>query len=378
VNPNLPVGGSALDLRLGAREALPEDVTQLALTGTYARFASEFQGGDRVDRTAPVLRASLVQLLVRHHFGSGWSADLVVPAGTVRRSATDSEPAQRLSGLGDIEIGGEYDFAALWGPGGYRPSLTLRLALGLPTGQQGTFGDEQGGVPPNVVSIGYGAFGGAAELRLTQFVTRRVGFAPSASVRRPFGPNEAGVTMGTTAAFGLDALLVPWRRVVVTAGASFEARTRTKEEAEGPLDNSGGRTIAGSLAVSARATDRVTLGVGGRLPLYTYANGRQISETYSVQGLFGVSFGGDDHEHAHHHAHGGGHGRPAGPDGPARPRCSTRSPWRSTSVRPQRSTPAFDPSVRPQRSTTALDRSKWSDKLVICARSEPPSSRPSA
>jgi hypothetical protein len=127
VSPNLPVGGSALDLELGARGALPEDVTQLAFALSYARFAHEYAGGDHVDGAdAPTLDAMIALLTACHHFGDGWSADLTLPAGRVRLQQPEGS-SERIAGFGDLELGGRYDFSALWGPGGYRPSLTLRL-----------------------------------------------------------------------------------------------------------------------------------------------------------------------------------------------------------------------------------------------------------
>jgi hypothetical protein len=62
------------------------------------------------------------------------------------------------------------------------------------------------------------------------------------------------------------------------------------------LANSGGRWILGTLGVSARASRRVSLGVEGSTPLYTYVRGRQLSQSYSMLGTLAVSFGGEEDE----------------------------------------------------------------------------------
>ena len=300
MNPNLPVGGSALDLQLGSHGALPADVTQLALTQSYSRFGTEYDGSDAFDGDAPKLDVWLTQLLARHHFGEGWAMDLTVPAGTIVVEGTRGEHSRRLSGFGDLEVGGSYDFAALWGAGGYRPSLTLRLGLALPTGRAGTVGEEGGAVPPNVLSIGNGAYGGAAEVRLTQFVGRRVALAPYASVRSPFGRNESGTDMGASTSLGLDALVLPASWFFVAGGGSLHSRSQSDEQHEGRILNSGGQTIAASLSVGFVPSKRVSLGVGGRLPVCRHVNGRQIAESYTVLGTLGLSFGGsEEDEHAH-------------------------------------------------------------------------------
>ncbi|MBI3204616.1 MAG: hypothetical protein HYZ29_23980 [Myxococcales bacterium] len=312
MNPNLPVGGSALNLQLGARQALPEGLTQLGLSLSYSRFLDEYRGSAVVDGDTAELDAFVTQLSLRHYFGGGFAADLALPAGTITVEPGQGEPTRRLSGFGDLELGAGYDFAALWGAGGYRPSLTLHAGLGLPTGRQGTLGHEGDTVPPNILAIGYGAYSGSAELRLTQFVSRYFGVSPSASVREPFGASESGVTMGGTYLAGLDALVVPSSWLVIGAGGLLQVRTQSDEQEEGRVVNSGGRAVFATGSASVRASKTVAFGVGGRVPLYTDVNGQQLSETYSIYGTLSVSFGGegeaeDDHAHGEgdDHDHGG-------------------------------------------------------------------------
>jgi len=286
-------------------------VTQLAFTLTYARFADELQGSEPADGDSPLLEATLAQLMLRHHFGQGWSADLSLPAGSITLEPGGHESTRRLSGLGDIEAGMAYDFSALWGAGGYRPSLTLRLGLGLPTGRHGTLGEEGHGadsVPPSVLSIGYGAYGGAAELRLTQFAAPWLGISPAASVRRPFGANESGVTMGTSTSLGVDALLLPSSWLLLSVGGALQSRTHSREEEEGRIANSGGRALFATASATARVSPLLSFGLGGRVPLHTHVNGRQIVESYSVLGTVSLTFGGGEDEHDDEHAHGDEHG----------------------------------------------------------------------
>ena len=314
-------------MQLGARQALPSGLTQLALSLAYSRFLDEYRGSAVVDGDTAELDAFVTQLSLRHYFGAGLAADLALPAGTITVEPGQGEPARRLSGFGDLELGASYDFAALWGAGGYQPSLTLRAGLGLPTGRQGTLGHEGGSVPPNILAIGFGAYSGSAELRLTQFASRYFGVSPSASVREPFGASESGVTMGGTYLAGLDALVVPTSWLVLGAGGLLQVRTQSDEQEEGRVVNSGGRVVFATGSASVRASEKVAFGIGGRVPLYTDVNGQQLSETYSVYGTLSVSFGGgggehgdDDHDHdhggedvgededAHAHAHRDGHG----------------------------------------------------------------------
>lgn len=315
MNPNLPVGGSALNLQLGAREALPASLTQLGLAFSYARFADEYRGSEKVHEDEPELDAFITQLSLRHYFGQGFAADLALPAGTIWVEPGHGEPTRRLSGFGDLELGASYDFAALWGAGGYQPSLTLRLGLGLPTGRQGTIGEEDpghaddghGSVPPNILAIGYGAYSGSAELRLTQFASRYFGVSPSVSAREPFGASESGLTMGGTYLMGLDALAVPVPWLVVSAGGLLQVRPHSEEEVEGRILNSGGRAVFATASASVRASERVAFGVGGRVPVHTQVQGQQISETFSLMASLSVSFGGGGGEDEHDHEGESGH-----------------------------------------------------------------------
>jgi thiol-disulfide isomerase/thioredoxin len=296
VSPNLPVGGSALDLELGARGALPEDVTQLAFALSYARFAHEFDGGDHVDGAdAPTLDAMIALLTARHHFGDGWSADLTLPAGRVRLRQPEGS-SERIAGFGDLELGGRYDFSALWGPGGYRPSLTLRLGLGLPTGVTGEL-DAEGTVPPSVLAIGHGAFGVSGQLELTQFVHPRIALWLPLEYRTPLDYSQTGVRMGAEHRVGAGVIGIPWPWLVVRGAAFAQVRGRSREQGEGELVNSGGRFVSGELSASVRASDRVSFAAGARIPLAVDVNGRQVTESYTLLGSIAFTFGAAEADH---------------------------------------------------------------------------------
>ena len=128
--PNLPVGGSTLDVELGASGALPEDVTQFAATMGYTLADRVLEGDEDAPPSFDLdddakLETARMTLFARHHFGHGWAADFTLPVGMVVLTSSAGEH-RRLSGLGDLELGGRYDFSALWGAGGYSPSSSGR------------------------------------------------------------------------------------------------------------------------------------------------------------------------------------------------------------------------------------------------------------
>lgn len=293
-------------MQLGAGTPLPEDYTQLSLAAGYSRFADERTGTREVtDADTPVLESWRTTLALRHHFGEGWSSALTVPTGTVKLEAKDDTPTRRISGFGDIEVDGRYDFAALWGAGGYRPSLTLRGALGMPTGETGTLSAPGDRVPPSLLSVGMGVYSATAELQLTQFVLPELGFSLSSSVRQPLGANENAITFGSRSELGLGVLVRPADGVIARATLDHAVLGRAESEIEGELLNSGSRVTAAGLALSVQLHERVFAGLSGRVPVRIDADGTQLVETYSAAATLALSFGGaDDHDHDHaEHGH---------------------------------------------------------------------------
>ena len=124
---------------------LPTDRTQLALLGNYRKFGvqDQFEGDIPIDGVKGA-ETYIASLMIRHYFGKGWSAEALVPTGTIKVETQVGDPIF-LSGFGDINLSGAYDFAALWGAGGFRPSLELALGLGLPTGTQAKIDNSEGG-----------------------------------------------------------------------------------------------------------------------------------------------------------------------------------------------------------------------------------------
>jgi thiol-disulfide isomerase/thioredoxin len=291
-------------------------VTQLASTVSYLHASRLLEGDDEAPPSFdgdddPLLESVLVTLFARHHFGEGWAADLTVPAGMVVLSAASGEQ-RRVSGLGDIELGGRYDLGALWGAGGYWPSLTLRLAAGLPTGERATLGIGTE-VDPTVLSVGTGAFSAIGALRYTQFVHRYVAFALPFSLRYPVSDIDAGTTVAPTAVGGLDMLGFVDDWLILRAGLAVSHRDNNRSDLEGTELNSGGDWVRASLHGTFRIQP-VSLGIGATVPVYADVNGRQITETFSLNATLAVTFGAggeeDDHDHGDehdHHGHGNAH-----------------------------------------------------------------------
>ena len=62
-------------MQLGARQALPSGLTQLALSLAYSRFLDEYRGSAVVDGDTAELDAFVTQLSLRHYFGAGLAAE---------------------------------------------------------------------------------------------------------------------------------------------------------------------------------------------------------------------------------------------------------------------------------------------------------------
>ncbi|HMR75849.1 MAG TPA: hypothetical protein PKD61_12070, partial [Polyangiaceae bacterium] len=315
MNPNLPVGGSAIDLQMGAKQALPKDLTQLGLGTSYSHFGEAYRGTTRADTEGLSLDILITTLSARHHFEDGWSADVSVPTGSIWLHPGRGEPTRTLSGFGDIELGGAYDFAGIWGAGGYRPSLRLRAGIGMPTGKESTLADADSEAPPSVLSIGLASYSAVSELTFTQFLSSRVAIMAPIAVRVPFGKTESGKDFGNVFRYGASLVVIPGTGFVVAAGVEHQVRGHVTEETEGRLLNSGSTVTRAVLNTSYRVSDVLSLQLGGGRPLRVDAQGSQISESFSLSAGLGLTFGGggdDDDGHDHGDAHGGhddhGHG----------------------------------------------------------------------
>lgn len=302
MNPNLPVGGSAIDLQLGAKRALPENLTQLGIASAYSHYGETYRGSTRADDRSLSLDILLTTLSARHHFGEGWSADVALPTGSIWLHPGGGEPTLTLNGFGDLELGVSYDFAALWGVGAYRPSLRWRQGVGLPTGRASTVEDPASEAPPSVLSLGLATYSVITELTWTQFLTPSIAVMAPLSVRQPLGRTETGKEYGTIARYGGAVLVVPTRNLVLSAGVEHQVRGHITDREEGRLLNSGSTVTRGVVNGSWRLSDLFTLQAGAGRPLRVDVEGQQISESFTVTAGLSLNFAGSEDAHAH-----GGH-----------------------------------------------------------------------
>ncbi|MFZ9889688.1 MAG: TlpA family protein disulfide reductase, partial [Myxococcota bacterium] len=310
MNPNLPVGGSAFDQGGVAAEALPEDVTQAALTLRFSLFDTVLKGWERranVDEQA--VRTAVASLTARHHFGEGLSAELTVPAGTLQLDPGREEPTRYLNGFGDVMLAGRYDLAALWGAGGYRPSVVLEGGLGVPTGSQ--VKAEAGALPPSILSLGRASFAASARVLATQYVHRRVGLVGWLGIAEPLTPSGLGITLGRSIDGGIGAQLNVADVAFLGTRIAGQYLERSREAVVGSILNSGGTWLAAEVSLAMRLHERASLVVAARAPFLASVNGEQVSETFTVTSGLAFTFGNhedDDDDHAHgsdDHAHDG-------------------------------------------------------------------------
>ncbi len=295
-------------------------MTQLALSFSYARFDREFAGtSEASDSDTPVLESNLTTLGLNHFFGDGWSGSLQLPVGSVKLESADQDATatRRLSGLGDISVAARYDFAGLWGAGGYSPSLTLQVELGLPSGRVARIGRATDTVPPSVLSVGSGAYSARGELRLTQFVHRYVGFVATVGAREPLGSTTDGIRFGTLGRGALEAIVRPTEVLLLRAGVDHYLRRSADSDENGRLVNSGGSVTALTASAGFRVSPMFSFGAFGRLPVAIDVRGRQLVESFSAGAALSFTFGapdehdhdhGDDHDHDHHDGDDHGHG----------------------------------------------------------------------
>ncbi len=270
-------------------------------------FDHERRGkSDVSSATTPSLQSFITTLSVRHAFGGGWSADAALPAGNIRLDPGGGVESRRLAGFGDFTLGGAYDFAGLWGSELYRPRLSLRLAVGFPTGKESTIGDPNDPVPPSVLTIGTAAFSLTNEISLTQRVHERFGFNTRLSYRQPLSDTDEGVRFGAYNQTAGSLFVVPVDWLAIKLGGEYDVRRRAEREGMGVLVNSGARLFAVRAGVGIFAGP-VSISLEARRPVFIDVNGTQIVESFSGQASLSVELGGgeeeDEHEHEHHDEH---------------------------------------------------------------------------
>mgnify|MGYP001173206340 CR=1 FL=1 len=284
---------------------------------SYRRFAALYEGATQIEGNPNTLELFMITLGVQHYIGGGLSASLTLPAGhlSYRREADHL----RLSGTGDVGLGLRYNFAGIWGTGGYHPSLTLHLGLGLPTGDSldETAVNPTGtdAAPGSLLSLGLGVFSVRAELEYTQFLHRSVALTLRASLKAPLTAKNTGVTYGTRVGYHLGVLALPAKPLLVGVSVDGSYMTQGEEIHGGALSKSGGHWLAVEAQLVVYLSKTITARVLGRVPFYAKVNDRQISESFSLVTSLIWRLGGDDHDHGlrhhhdeespgHHHGHG--------------------------------------------------------------------------
>ena len=301
----------------GTLGVLPENLTQLGLTFLYANVSTLYEGNKSVK---PVDEDSLETFIttfqLRHTFGDGLSVDLGIPIGTLRFEEGEKGNVLYSNGLGDISLGLRYDLWALWGAGGYSPSIVANATLGLPTGQF-LKTEILGDATPEfqLLPLGLGAYSTTVGLDYTQHIHKLIALRVPVWAKFPLHANSNGHKMGNRYGYGLGVVIRPFPGFVVGAAVDGTLGGKSSGTMGGGEvtveDNSGGHWMGASLNVGYRLTDRLFASVMGRMPIYTDVNGQQLSETFRVMGSLTVSFGADPsktHDCAHegpgdHHHH---------------------------------------------------------------------------
>ncbi len=249
-----------------------------------------------------VLHFAVSTLIARHHFGEGWSIDGVLPVGFVELSTPAAETPARVTGLGDIQLGGRYDFAALWGAQFPRPNVTLGLRLGLPSGEQATLSPSPA-VPPTRLAVGTGAWSLRPNLSLAQFVIPELALSLQTDLALPLSYAETNRRPGRALTLSPSVLAFPYDGIALRAGLVYEARGYADEQPAGTVINSGGAWLRVSGGATFALGDVLRVGLGAQVPVWLRVNGTQLAETVTISSTLAAVWGGED-EHGHDHDHG--------------------------------------------------------------------------
>jgi len=292
------VGGSALDAVTARQGEDPAGITTVALSFQWANFERQLTGSGSVDSSGTErLDATLFDLALWHHLPKGFAAGVRIPIGSVRVVPDGGQPAF-VSGFGDIQLSGAYNLHRLWAHP-WRPRLTLRASLALPSGEAKRVEDAAPGVPPNLIAIGTGAIGGGVDARLTQPIREGLSVRAWGGIRTPFSYSETGNKFGWSATYGLGLLYQPVRPILLAADFFGVHLDQARSREAGLLINSGGDSMLLDLGATYLATDRVALGVTVRAPIFQQVNGTQIAQSFGLMSVVAVSFGKDAEEHDH-------------------------------------------------------------------------------
>ena len=312
-------------MELGSNAAQPENITLMGLSFMYGNYGTTYEGnkaytyaGENEGKNDDLIEVFMTTLSVRHYFGDGLSADLMMPTGMIQYDYFDSthqhRETARASGFGDISLGVGYELGTLWGLGGYRPSLVARLNLALPTGTHIDVGEHSHGTDdssspldlgatPTLLALGLGTYAGSARLEYTQFLHPKVALRVPLWARLPLHENEKGLLFGARMGYGLGVFMIATPKLNFSTEISGVYGLKSHHSGEGEVLKSGGHWIAAEAGIGYRITDRVQVSLKGRLPIHTDTNGRQLTETFSLTGGLAIRFGADpkeDHDHSDH------------------------------------------------------------------------------
>lgn len=273
-------------------------ITQIAFGIRQSAFHGLYEGASSIDGDGQV-DSSMAEFRLRHYFTDRISAGFSLPTGFLRFDPGGTATAQRASGFGDIELQARY---LLKRGAGYGLNIDIETALALPTGESSLSVAQAGATaPPNILSLGRGAFGLRTRLGLSKFLTRTVALRGWLGGGSPLSANSNNITFGRLATGGIGAsyLINSSWTLAPQVSASFMTHSRSTENGE--LINSGGTWINGELIASWRATDDFSISATARLPAYRNVNGQQITESLTGLVQLAYRFGGEDEEDEHDH-----------------------------------------------------------------------------
>ena len=268
-------------------------ITQIAFGIRQSAFHGLYEGASSVDGDGTV-DSSMAEFRLRHYFTDRISAGFSLPTGFLRFDPGGTATTQRASGFGDIELQARY---LLKRGVGYGLNIDIETALALPTGESSLSVAQAGAAaPPNILSLGRGAFGLRTRLGLSKFLTRTIALRGWLGGSSPLSANANNITFGRLATGGIGASYLINSKWTLAPQVSASFMTHSRSTENGELINSGGTWINGELIASWRVTDDFSISATARLPAYRNVNGQQITESLTGLVQLAYRFGGEDEE----------------------------------------------------------------------------------
>ncbi len=268
-------------------------ITQIAFGIRQSAFYGQYEGSSAIDGGGDV-DSTMAEFRLRYYFSDRLSAGFSLPTGFLRFDPGGTAAVQRASGFGDIELQGRY---LLKRGVGYGLTIDIEGALSLPTGES-SLSEAQAGAtaPPNILSLGRGAFGVRTQLGLSKFLTRSIALRGWLGAASPLSANANNITFGQLFTGGIGASYLLGQSWTLAPQLSTSFMTHSNSTVNGELINSGGVWLNAEFIASWRASDDFSISATARLPAYRNVNGQQTTE--SVTGLVQLAyrFGGEDEE----------------------------------------------------------------------------------